>query len=82
MEVSDEMKKASEWADEATAKQQERAQKLDRKAEYFADDRAAELDRAVANAQAAGKDRKAKAQAQIEKTRRRAAGGEDSHPAA
>lgn len=69
MDLSEEMKAANEWADEAAAKQEARAKKLDRKTESFADDRAAELDRAVANAEAVAKEGKVRGRKQLEKAR-------------
>ena len=71
MDLSDEMKKADEWADQAEAKQEERTRKLDEKSQWFADDRAAELDRAVANVEAAAKEGKTKAREQVETARER-----------
>ena len=52
MDASDEMKQANECADEIAEKHDARAQKRDRKIYAFVDDRAAELDRAVVNANA------------------------------
>ncbi len=69
MTVSDEMKAANERADEVLAKQEARANELDRKSEAFADDRAAELDRAVQNAKAYAEERGAEARERIAKAR-------------
>ncbi len=74
MDMSDEMKQASEWADEIAEKHQARAQKRDGKIYAFVDGRAAELDSAVANAEAVASERKAHAQEQIKQAGDRARG--------
>ena len=65
MDLSEDMKQASKLADEAAEKHDSRARERDRKVYRFVDGRVEELDRAVANADAAASEGKATAQERI-----------------
>ena len=71
MDVSEQLNQADRQADELAAKHQAKAKKLDDKSQAFADDRASELDRAVANAEAFVRDRKAEGREKARKARER-----------
>ena len=65
MDLSEDMKQASKLADEAAEKHDALASERDRKVYGFVDGRVAELDHAVANAQAVASERKATAKQRI-----------------
>lgn len=79
--LSDETKEANEWADEVAAKQEARAKNLNRRSDAFVDDRAAELDRAVANAEASAQEGMARAREEIERAREKAPRAKGKRPA-